>query len=56
MRVVRVATVGEHFDRDSLDPAGAQLELLKSVVAASQNVHNNGRTSVLTIMPSILIH
>lgn len=36
--VREVATVGEHFDRDNLDPAGAQLELLKSVVRASKNV------------------
>ena len=36
--VREVATVGEHFDRDNLDPAGAQLDLMKAVVSASKNV------------------
>ena len=27
-----VATVGEHFDRDNLDPAGAQLDLMRAVI------------------------
>lgn len=34
----KVATVGEHFDRDSLDPPGAQLALLRSVVQVSPKV------------------
>merc|ERR1719174_918898 len=33
--VREVATVGEHFDRDNLDPVGAQLDLLRAVVAAA---------------------
>ena len=28
-------TCGEHFDRDSLDPVGAQLPLLRAVLAAA---------------------
>jgi hypothetical protein len=31
-------TCGEHFDRDSLDPVGAQLPLLRAVLAATPNV------------------
>lgn len=33
-----VATVGEHFDRDDLDPAGAQMPLLRAVMNASSSV------------------
>ena len=39
--------MGEHFDRDNLDPAGAQLPLLRAVVKASKNtivVLIHGRT------------
>ncbi len=47
-RYVReVATVGEHFDRDNLDPPGAQLSLLRAVVATGKPVVVvlvNGRT------------
>ena len=46
-RCGQVATVGEHFDRDNLDPAGAQLPLLRAVVKASKNtivVLIHGRT------------
>lgn len=32
------ATCGEHFDRDDFDPAGAQLELLRKVSAATANL------------------
>ncbi|MDA8532049.1 glycoside hydrolase family 3 C-terminal domain-containing protein [bacterium] len=33
-----VATVGEHFDRDDLDPAGAQMPLMRAVMKASKSV------------------
>ena len=33
--VREVGTVGEHFDRDNLDPVGAQLDLLRAVVTAA---------------------
>lgn len=36
--VREVATVGEHFDRDDLDPAGAQLPLMRAVMNASKSV------------------
>ena len=33
-----VATVGEHFDRDDLDPAGAQMPLMRAVMKAGKSV------------------
>ena len=36
--VREVATVGEHFDRDDLDPAGAQMPLMRAVMKASKSV------------------
>ena len=45
--VREVATVGEHFDRDNLDPAGAQLPLMRAVLKAGKSVIIvliNGRT------------
>ena len=37
-------TCGEHFDRDDLDPPGAQLDLLRAVLNASK-----GRVIVIVI-------
>jgi hypothetical protein len=42
-------TCGEHFDRDNLDPVGAQLPLLKAVAAASSKV-------ILTLIHGACFH